>query len=191
MGTEWRLSKRWVPWWAALLLGIPVVGGTTGVVLSALDGSTSFLQLPLFGVFVYVWLMTLLNRTELAVDSEGAWIRTGPLWSGYRRAQRVEKARVTRLLVRVQQGYKGVREHFACVEEVGGEWHDLVGMYYEPEPAAEVVRRVAATWGVTANPTVEWRVQRIMRQGWVVLGWGLAVLVGFVWATVVEIYRYP
>lgn len=185
----WKKSKRWLPLWAAILLAVPVIGGTTGVVLSALDGSSSFWQLPLFGVFVYVWLMVALNRTEIEVDGDGAWVRTGPLFSGFEPERRIQRADVSRLWVRIQAGPKGATEYVACVEQAGGGWMDLLGPYWKQEQAAKVAAEVAETWGWPGEVTAEWRVKRNPRLGWVIVGWGTTILLGFIWAAVVEIYR--
>jgi hypothetical protein len=92
-----------------MLLGVPVIGGTAGVTLSLLDGSTSFLQMPVFGIFVYLWLVTLFNRTEIEVATSGGWVRSGPLPSGYERERRIERSAVNRLLT--QRRARALRLH--------------------------------------------------------------------------------
>jgi len=189
MTQGWKKSKRWQPLWAAILFAIPVIGGTTGVVLSALDGSSSFWQLPLFGVFVYIWLMVLLNRNEIEVDGDGAWVRNGPLFSGFEPEQRIQRADVSRLCVRIQAGPKGSTEYVACVEQSDGARIDLLGPYWTEEEARKVAAEVAATWGWPGEVKADRGVKPMRRQGWVIVGWGMAVVLGIVWAAVVEIYR--
>jgi hypothetical protein len=189
MTPGWKTSKRWLPLWAAVLLGLPVMGCTAGVVLSALDGSTSFWQLPLFGVFIYLWLTMLFNRTEVEVTVGGAWVRTGPLPSGFERERRIDLSRVLRVLIRIQSGPKGTHEHYACVEEQGGAWIDLLGPYYEIEEAQRFAAQVVRTWAWTQPVTAEWGIRRNQRLVWVVVGWGGAIVLGFVWAFLVDLYR--
>jgi hypothetical protein len=81
-----------------------------------------------------------------------------------------------------------VREHYACIEEAGGAWIDLLGPYYEKQEAEALAREVAKTWGCIGPIAVQWAVRRNRRELWIVLGWGAAVMLGLVWAGVVEMY---
>lgn len=189
MTNGWRKSRRWLPLWAALLLAFPALGGTAAVVFSALDGSSSFWQLPLFGVFVYLWLIVLVNRTWIEVDSAGASVRTGPLFSGFPLERRIRRTGVARLWVRIQAGAKGVTECHVAIEQSDGAWLDLLGPFENQQEAATLAAEVAATWSWPGEVTAEWRVKRNLRLAGVIVGWGTAILLGFLWAAVVEIYR--
>ena len=61
---------------------------------SVKDGTSSALQFPIFGLFIYAWLVMLCNRTDTMVDGEGATIRNGPIWCGALPLLRVERRSV-------------------------------------------------------------------------------------------------
>lgn len=179
-----REHRRLVPLWVMILAGIPMALMTWGIAGSVMDGSTSVLQLPLFCLLAYLWLMFLLNGNSLEVRGGEAFLRTGPIWSGFVAERRIVKSDVARLFVRGQAGFKGVREHYLTAELAGGEWVDLWGPFYEAAQAQEFAGKVGWTESVGA----EWGVKRNLRLAWVIVGWGLAVAASLAWAGWVEVY---
>lgn len=185
-------SKRWVPLWAGIALGIPILGGTTAVALAARDGSASFLQLPLFAIFIYIWLIVLLNRTTIRFNSAGVRILNGPLPSGFEREVYVSRADVSRLIVRSQPGAKGSTDYFATVErQPGSVWVDLLGGFWYQREAQNIAEEVARQWAWPHPIALERDIPRhIRRQGLMVIFWSILILLGLVWCAVVEIYRF-
>lgn len=188
---EVTLSKRWLPLWVGIALGVPLLGGFAGVVLAIRDGSASLRQLPLFAVFIYLWLIVLLNRTTIRIHPAGVRILTGPLPSGFEREVYVPRAEVSRILVRNQPGPKGSTQYFATVErEPGAAWIDLLGGFWYQREAQNIAEQVARVWAWPHPLALERGVPLNRRAGWVVVGWGLAVALALAWGVFVEGYRF-
>jgi hypothetical protein len=160
---------------------------------SVKGGTSSPLQLPIFGLFIYAWLVMLCNRTDTAVDSEGATIRNGPVWCGALPRLRVERSQVKSLMFRRGAGEKGRTNYFAAAELRDGRSIDICGPYDKPQPAAADAHEIARVWAwpykpvdLTANYTYATFHRR--RTVLIVLGWGGAFIAALLWGAYVEIY---
>ena len=188
-----KRTHRWFPLWGGILLAIPVIGCTGGMLGSVKGGTSSALQLPIFGLFIYAWLVMLCNRTDTTVDGEGATIRNGPIWCGALPLLRIERRSVKCLLFRCGRGEKYVTHYFSTAEVHDGRLLDLCGPYPKPELARRDSLEIARIWARPDSPvdttaTFTYASFNRRRAALITLGWGGAFIAALLWAAYVEIY---
>jgi len=188
-----KRTHRWFPRWGGVLLAVPVLAGTGGMLASVHGGTSSAWQLPIFGLFIYGWLVMLCNRTDTDVDGEGATIRNGPIWCGARPRVRVERSQVRNLMFRRGAGEKGITQYFATAELHDGRSIDLSGPYDQLGPAKADSHEIARIWGWPRQPldvtaTYTHATFNRKRAVLITLGWGGAFVAALLWGAFTEIY---
>lgn len=162
------------------------------MVASVVDGSSSYLQLPLFGLFIYGWLIFLVNRTKSEITPAGAVVRNGPIWSGSISEHRIAREHVVSLFVREEHAAKHGMSYYTTVQLTSGQWVDLAGPSDSPDDPIADARQIARLWSrpdeIRVYATFPPKINR-KRTVVIMLGWLGAFVAALLWAAFVDLRR--